>query len=58
MDEGVEQVEDAPADETTEEGAPEQRFLHGFRIGWGYVAEMEEHLASPHLFVSAATGST
>lgn len=30
---------------------PQQRFLHGFRIGWGYVSGLEDHLASPHLFV-------
>lgn len=48
MDDTVMQAEE-PYEEPEE--VPEQRFLHGFRIGWGYVAGMEEELASPHLFV-------
>ena len=40
-----------PQFEEVAEPPPRPRFLHGFRIGWGYASGMEDHLASPHLFV-------
>ena len=42
---------DCCSEEPVPDEVPEQRFLHGFRIGWGYVNGLERHLESPQMFV-------